>query len=44
MENSRKKFKIWTTFFIVADLFCSCCKGVLHGWFQMEVFGKGFEK
>ena len=24
--------------------FCSCGKGVLHGWFQMEVFGEGIKE
>ena len=44
METSRKRFKSWTKYFSFWSHFCSCSKGLLYGWFQMEVFGKGIEK
>ena len=44
METTREKFKIWNNFFRFGRIFCSCSKGMLHGWFQVKVFGKGFEK
>ena len=44
METSRKKFKIWSNFFRFGRIFCSCSKGMLQGWFQMEMFGDGIDK
>ena len=44
METTWKKFKIWSNFSHFDRFFCSCSKGALHGWFQVEVFGKGIEK
>ena len=46
MGTTRKKFKISTCYFLTMWLFLGglCNKGVLHGWFQMEVFGEGIEK
>ena len=43
METTRNKFNDQGNFFLV-KIFCLCGKWVLHGRFQMEMFGKGNEQ
>ena len=44
METPREKFNILANYFSLRPFICLCSKGLLHGRFQVEVFGKGNEQ